>query len=191
MASQHEEDTIINKYFGNQDNGVYVDIGAGDPIKFSNTYALYQRGWRGLVIEPYHIYHEAWKKERPEDVLLPIAVMHYEGEAEMCITATVGSWVGNEYKEQNKGELYKVPCDTMNNILEKHGITNLDFVSIDIESNEDNLISHWDLDKYKPKVICIERQIRGIDQRDRWEGLLLKRYYLDAVTYTNAFYKRR
>lgn len=192
MPSQQEEDKLIKDYLGGYATGCYIDIGAGDPIKFSNTHALYQKGWKGLVIEPFPESHKRWAELRPNDILLPIAVMHYNGEATMCRTATVGSWVGNEYAEKYSGEIYKVACNNIVTILRKYPeFQKAEFVSIDIESNEDNLLANWNFDLCRPKIICIERQLRGVDQRDRWEQYLLPFYCMDNVTYTNAFYKRR
>ena len=51
--SQQAEDLSIQRYFGEEKmNGFFVDVGAFDPIKYSNTYLFYKKGWRGINIEP-------------------------------------------------------------------------------------------------------------------------------------------
>lgn len=190
MPSQQEEDRIIDKYFGGSSEGSYIDIGAGDPVKLSNTYALYQKGWRGLVIEPYPATHERWYLIRGKDKLLPIAITDYEGDAKMAYTATVGSWVGDEYEERGE-KTYKVQCTTIIRLLNKYPeFKEAKFVSIDVESNEGKILSVWNFDIFKPEIICIERQLRNIDRTHEWDKYLLPYYIKDKETYTNAFYKR-
>ena len=53
----------------------YIDIGCYDPIKFSNTYKLYQKGWSGIVIEPNKIKTRNWKKIRPRDIIINSALV--------------------------------------------------------------------------------------------------------------------
>ena len=50
--SQFGEDALVNSLFRNKKYGIYVDVGAYHPILYSNTYALYRRGWRGFAIDP-------------------------------------------------------------------------------------------------------------------------------------------
>jgi len=191
MSSQQQEDEIIAKYFKNKENGKYIDIGAGEAEYLSNTYELYKKGWTGLVIEPFEKYKNGWAELRPKDILLPVAVSSVDGTVEMATTGTVGSWVGDEYKARGD-ETYTVDCMTMPTILDKYPeFKDADFVSIDIESMELPLLSKWNFDQCRPELICIERQLRGIDRRQEWEHLLFPYYVTETITYTNAFYKRR
>ena len=71
------EDTLAIKLFTariGQTSGCFVDIGAHHPLALSNTYALYKRGWRGLNIDATPGSMEPFKKYRPEDINLEIAV---------------------------------------------------------------------------------------------------------------------
>ena len=56
-------------------NNTYIDIGGFDPIKFSNTYKLYQKNWSGLIIEPNKDKAKNWKKIRPRDHIVNSAVV--------------------------------------------------------------------------------------------------------------------
>ena len=49
--SQFGEDAILEKYL-KEDKGFYLDIGSGDPVRGSNTYFLYKKGWKGILIDP-------------------------------------------------------------------------------------------------------------------------------------------
>ena len=56
-------------------NNTYIDIGGFDPMKFSNTYKLYQKNWNGLIIEPNKDKTKNWKKIRPRDHIVNSAVV--------------------------------------------------------------------------------------------------------------------
>lgn len=202
MGSQCGEEDLVHRFLHDVKEGKYVDIGAGDAVQHSNTLHLYEKGWRGLVVEPFNIYHASWKEKRPRDILLPIAVAGHNGSIQMCNTTTVGSWLGNEYvKEWEAGlrekdgrphDIYTAPCKTIKRIIEENpDFRNADFVSIDVESNEDNVLYGWDFDYFRPKLICIECILRGVDQRGRWENKLYPYYNQVDRTMNNAFYLRK
>ena len=52
MYSQNQEEKYILDYFASQSNGAFLEIGAFDPIRFSNTRALFEKGWHGTMVEP-------------------------------------------------------------------------------------------------------------------------------------------
>ena len=56
-------------------SGTYVDIGGFSPIKFSNTYKLYQKGWSGIVVEPNPVKTKNWKIIRPKDFVINAALV--------------------------------------------------------------------------------------------------------------------
>jgi len=65
VHSQYDEEKIIIDRFGPDHKGSYLDIGAGGPIDQSNTYACYQRGWRGLAVEPQANMVAEFRRVRP------------------------------------------------------------------------------------------------------------------------------
>ena len=97
MYCQHNEEELIAKYLSKVEKGVYVDVGAGYAKDLSNTYHLYLKGWKGLTIEPMLNMAAQHKEVRPNDINLQIAISNYDGEIEMCDTATVGSVIGDDY----------------------------------------------------------------------------------------------
>jgi hypothetical protein len=66
--SQFGEDRFLLRYFRDQTSGFYVDVGASHPFSFSNTYLLYERGWRGLNLEPAPDDFALLQRHRPRDV---------------------------------------------------------------------------------------------------------------------------
>jgi len=203
---QHQEERIINKYISKipkREKGKYIDIGAGDPIKLSNSYYYYLRGWNGIVIEPHSKYNKEFKKIRPKDILLRVAISDYNGKLEMCDTNTIGSFVGNYKRKKfpNK-EVFSIDCITINELIKKYPeFAEPDFLNIDIESNEDKALSKCNFTVFKPQVICIEYLCPGkddkgnflvrMDYRKRWEHYLLPYYEFKEVLGGNAFYVRK
>ena len=193
-SQDNEEDRIL-KYLSNVKKGTYMDIGCAG-AQLSNTLYLYKLGWRGLIIDPGLEYREGFKETRPEDLFLPIAITDYDGEVEMCDAATVGSWIGDKYKYEEglADKVYKAECMTISTLLDHYPkFKEVDFLNIDIESNEDKVLSKCDFNIFKPKLICIEYKIREIDMRYKWEHYLLPFYELKELLKgtSNAFYYRK
>lgn len=77
--SQHQEDLQVDKILNFRDNGFYVDIGAYDPVRFSNTKRFYDRGWHGINIEPDPVRFLKFQKHRPRDINIQIGIAKEEG----------------------------------------------------------------------------------------------------------------
>jgi len=186
-----DEDERIIKYVGSAKRGLYLDIGAGDPHTYSNTFHFYELGWHGLAFDPLPGYKELWEKKRPRDKFFPMAVNNYDGHVDMVDTATTGSYIGHEYIKDGK-EVYKVECISIPTILDKYPeYKECDFVNLDIETNEDKVLSRCDFANFRPKLIVVEYEVRHIDQRPKWEHYLLKHYALVDTVNNNAFYFRK
>ena len=200
MYSQDREEDIIFRYLNKKSSGIYIDIGAGDPEQISNTFHLYQMGWRGLLIEPFMRHHKAIKLKRPDDVLLSIAISDYDGEIDMCSTVSANTPLYKYY--YNSQHIYKVKCLTINTLIKEYPkYKDPDFVSIDIETGEEKLLSKCDFEIFKPELICIEHWCRGtddagkevtrMDYRPIWEHYLLSHYVRGKETAGNTFYLRK
>lgn len=201
--SQHREEDIILKYFPDALTipGRYVDIGGGWVTELSNTYLLYQHGWQGLVVEPYDVMYQGHVKYRPKDINLKLAISNYIGESEHLDTATIGSPIGNIYKNvdmmlrRDTGQPYDhyvVNCITMNRLIADFPeFAEPDFISIDIDTNEEKLLECCDFSKFKPKLIVIEYMVRDVDYRPRWEHFLAPFYVSREMVPGNIFYWRR
>jgi hypothetical protein len=194
--SQHGEEEIISKYLS-VDRGVYIDIGSGDPVEISNTYALYKIGWRGILVEPFIRYHEAIRDKRPEDKLCPNVICDRVGKMDMFDTAAIDTVIGKDYEVNlrlnGKPHLaYTVDCYTIKEFLEEYPETkSADFVSIDIETGEEALFKCCDFNIFKPTLMCVEYQMRGVDYRPNWEHLLTPYYEPKELLGGNAFYLRK
>lgn len=78
--SQQGEDMVVNSLLLDQRNGFYVDVGAHHPFRYSNTAFFYERGWRGINIDPNPEAIAEFRRWRPKDINLNMGVAAEEGE---------------------------------------------------------------------------------------------------------------
>ena len=143
-------------------NNTYIDIGGFDPIKFSNTYKLYQKNWSGLVIEPNKDKTINWKKIRPRDHVISSAVVEksYEKKVLKIFFDKKNSAMSTAYPLSNVDKLghYDASVIKFNEIISmcKNKYGNPSFLNIDIEGNEEKILMELkDLNFIIP-VICAE-----------------------------------
>ncbi len=195
------EDVILQRVFLDVPDGCYIDVGASIPFNDSNTYGLYQKGWRGVAIEPLPYYQQIWEQIRPEDVLLSVAVGEKTGSLTLNVydqalqissgsADTVKQWQNNcGWQPSRKVE---VPMLTLNQVIAEYlPNRSLHLLSIDVEGMENQVLNGLDLTSYRPWVIVIEATVPGTSTsaHQSWEPcLLLAGYsmvYFDGV---NRFY---
>lgn len=146
-------------YFQRKPNGVFCEVGANHPIDLSQTYFLEQQGWNGVLIEPLPDNVKLLKENRKAKVF-PVACGSPEDDPEVelhvagpgsAITKNLSNW-SLEYDES-----IRVPLKTLDTVLEEAKITEtIDFISIDVEGHELNVLKGLDLKKYRPKLFLIE-----------------------------------
>ena len=143
-------------------NNTYIDIGGFDPIKFSNTYKLYQKNWSGLVIEPNKDKTKNWKKIRPRDHVISSAVVEksYEKKVLKIFFDKKNSAMSTAYPHSNVDKLshYDASVIKFNEIISicKNKYGNPSFLNIDIEGNEEKILMELkDLNFIIP-IICAE-----------------------------------
>ena len=143
----------------------YLDIGCGDCRFLSNTYLLYTMGASGYVCDANQNYEKKYKKLRPRDKFLNYLITNSTSEnksffvTDMKELSTADEEKVKYLKENGfriKSEK-KVYTKTLNEIWDE--VTKekeIDFLSLDIESDEINLLENLDMTKHKPLVVCVE-----------------------------------
>lgn len=163
MFSQEGEDGILRRIFENQAEGFYVDVGAHDPQRFSNTYFFYMRGWDGINIEPNPGSIKRFNKIRPRDKNLEIGVAekartidYYQFE-ESALN-TFDAQTAMEYKKNNKFNKVAIEVKPLKEILQEHLPKNqtIDFMTIDAEGFDEEILKSNDWEKYRPAILLIE-----------------------------------
>ena len=157
------EDVFIRKFFKNKKKGFYVDVGCYHPILGSNTQILFKKKWSGINIDVSPLSIELFKKARPKDININLAVsdkkkilkLYFRKKINMLNTtskAIAKIHFKNGYKEK------KIKSDTLNSILDKSNYKNkkIDFLNLDVEGNELNVLKSLNFKKYLPTLICVE-----------------------------------
>jgi len=199
--SQYGEDVIIAELLKDVSSGTYIDIGSGDPVYLSNTYAFYEAGWNGLLVEPSSGYHAKILELRPRDVLYQGAISDHDGFVKFAHKKDMGviqdSWLFDEYKKeileaQGDENLIKIPCMPLNELIVKHPqFHGSQILSIDVEGTEERILKKTNFEWFKPRIICIEYSMRKVDQTEMWERYLLPFYELVYTTIGNKIYRRK
>src|SRR5262245_26066783 len=83
--AQNLEDVLLERVFGGKTNGFYVDVGAHDPERLSVTKHFYDKGWRGINVEPVPASHQKFVEQRPRDINLAVAAGREEGDRELFV----------------------------------------------------------------------------------------------------------
>ena len=149
------EDILVNRFFRKKNNGFYVDIGCYHPIKGSLTYRLHKKGWKGLNVDLSKISIDLFKLARPKDYNIHAAITDFDGETQFFENDMINQ---QNTLENNGTNLKKIKINAfkLQTLLEKLNIDNIDFLNIDAEGSDYKVISSLDLNKIRPKMICIE-----------------------------------
>ena len=164
--AQNFEDVILNRIFKDKESGFYIDIGAHHPVYDSVTKAFYDRGWRGINVEPLRDFFELLQRDRPEDVNLNLAVGEQKTTLEFFELqgsgfSTLDSNIAIKLAAERQLALscYEVSVTTLSEICQKYGSIAIDFLKIDVEGWEEQVIAGNDWDTFRPTVIIIEATI--------------------------------
>lgn len=201
--SQEGEDLILKRIFDDQKNGFYVDIGAHHPQRFSNTYLFYLQGWRGINIDAMPGSMAPFSHLRPEDINLEVAISDSSEELTYYIydEPALNTFSDELVIQRNKLAKYniinskKIKMQRLSEILDKNidESQKIDFLNIDVEGLDYEVLLSNNWLKYKPKIILVEElstSFMSISKESKTFYLLIdKGYELFAKTFNTSFYK--
>jgi FkbM family methyltransferase len=168
MYSQHDEQEYILQNCPVK--GRFLDIGAYHPTKFSNTRALYELGWSGVMVEPSPLPMEALLREYGNDeriTLIQAVVAPRGGQltklhvTQDALSTTDNAWF-NEFERRSgyRGGFYGSMLAPSVSIAYLNEFGPFDFVSIDTEGTSEEILREVVLSMNPaPKCICAETQI--------------------------------
>jgi FkbM family methyltransferase len=168
-------------WFKGKRDGFFIDIGAFDGICISNTYSLEKIGWRGICIEPIPSIYEKLVKNRKCECIN--AALSDNGIADgKFIQTKVGrsGFTRNMSKEmhiaaEEEGIIAEIDVKsvTFDTIMDKYDIKYIDFMSIDVEGSELEILGTINFDKYKFGLITVENN----HGKDRLKSFMKLRGY--------------
>jgi FkbM family methyltransferase len=202
--SQLGEDLIVRHIFSQLGiyKPTYVDIGAHHPSFLNNTFLFYQNGASGLNIEPDPFLFAEFAKKRPRDNNLNLGAS-FNGQEEEKDFYVMSARSLNTFSKaeaervQNFGsyhitEVIKVRVVNLNNLFKRYFEDGrIDFLTIDVEGLDFEIIKTIDFDLIKPKVICMETLSYAEDKSEKKNQELIdyitaKNYFVYADTYINT-----
>ena len=191
--SQTGEDVLIDKYL-NGFKGIYVDVGANDPHRFSNTKRFYLRGWNGINIEPNPINYQRFRVDRARDTNINCGIGTIKGMMTFYIMFpdTLSTFSKKKRDELvSQGYAYekkiKIPIVPLSTILDTYCRNkNISFFSIDTEGYDTVVLKSNNWKKYRPRIICIEsnNQQGAKKKTDKKNEIFLKKQGYIPIAYT-------
>jgi len=172
--AQNGEDRWLEAYFGGRRGGFYVEVGAYDGAHLSNTYHFEQIGWTGVLVEPDPDMAERCRLNRPASRTYDCAVVGPRNsgeivffrvaEAQVYSTTDLNSSHRQRLDKMGlKWEEIRVPARTLDSILAEVAAARIDFVSIDVEGSELQVLSGFDISRWKPAIVIVETNARRRD----------------------------
>jgi len=181
--SMDKEDLVIEEYFKNKNKGVYIDVGCYHPLQRNNTMLLYQKGWRGINIDISDFSIKLFKFLRPDDFNLNVAVSNKEGEIDMFFQkklSQLSTIKENSAKKAFQGNILnqKILSRKLTSILDegKYKDQKIDFLNVDAEGADFEVLQSLDFNKYSPELICIEVIEKDLENSDIFNFLYKNRY---------------
>lgn len=187
-----------------QGKGFFVEFGAFDGLQYSNTFALARlRGWQGPLIEASPELARECARNRPEATVINCALvspdragtsvsLHYAGlmsvvaEADGLSYAQERHVAAGKWLQGTKSHTERIRGMTLTAVFDACGVTDVDFMSVDVEGMELDVLGGLDFTKYAPAILLVETE-----SPDEVTDFLSPWYRLEAkASHHDYFYVR-
>jgi FkbM family methyltransferase len=201
--AQNHEDVVLARALRPDDRvGFWIDVGAGDPVVDSVTAAFAERSWRGVNVEPLPREYERLCAARPADTNLPVALGATPGLGTLFVEpavepeapdpdAPIGRALSTMVPElaaryRAAGQEFtpiEVPVWTLAQVVADHVRDGVDFLKVDVEGFEDEVLAGADWSTFRPRVVVVEATVPMSDEpaHETWEPMLLDAGYQFAL----------
>ncbi len=154
-------------FFKDQKQGFFLDVGANEPKKGSQTWFLEEQGWRGILVEPQARLAEKLRAERPQSRVVQVAcgapghppemTLHI---AEAASQSSLRKHLIGAHTKYVDAQVVKIM--TIDEILAEAGNPALDYVSIDVEGTQLEVLSGFSLKRHQPRLILVEDHLNNL-----------------------------
>lgn len=158
-----EEDLIILNYFKDINDGYYVDVGCYHPVHLSNTFLLHKKGWNGVNIDISEYSIDLFNYLRPRDTNINTAVTNFDGSTKFYYQkklSQLSSIKKNTATKRMQGKIDEkdIKAYKLNTILNntKYRYKKINFLNIDAEDSDFDVLCSIDFKIYRPDMICVE-----------------------------------
>jgi FkbM family methyltransferase len=196
--AQEGEDLVLARMFEQQATGIYVDVGAHHPIRFSNTYLLQRRGWHGVNIDAAPGSMAAFERLRPKDLNLEVGITAREETRAFHVfnEPALNTFDAERARSLERPpyklvEVREVRCAPLSKILRDHSVGAIDLLSIDAEGFDFEVLQTVDWDVARPRVVVTEhfsRDLAELFDSDLHAYMTERGYRLTSKTFNSLFY---
>lgn len=184
------EDVLLLRALSQITSGFYIDVGAYDPVMDSVTKVFYDKGWRGLNLEPNEVYFERLQDGRPRDQNLLVAASDQSGSLDFYVVEGTGlSTLDEDQARASAGDAHSirkvsVSAEKLATIWDQYvpPKQSVHFLKIDVEGAESSVIAGADWKRHRPWILVIEATIpnSSVPSNSSWEPALFEANYLPA-----------
>lgn len=184
--SQFGEDLFIDDFFKDQKNGKYVDLGAFHPMRLSNTYLLYKKGWSGTNVDLNQISIDLFNVARIKDKNICALISDEENLIKEAYFEHSWSAANSINSGDNLKIKKKMRTETFNNLIDH----DFDFLNIDLEGHDFSVLKTINFKKFHPKLICIEILSDGLNKDYIFEHMRQNKFIFLKNLGPSFFFKR-
>lgn len=191
---------MLWRAFKDVENGFYIDVGAQHPVIDSVSKAFYEKGWRGVHVEPVPEFADLLKADRPDEDVLQLALGNHSGVIPLFSIPGTGLSTQDQataHRHLDERSLasvvLQVPVLSAKVALKKYAGRTLHWLKIDVEGAERDVLEGWNFKDLSPMIVLIEatEPNRQVKTHHEWEHLLLsKKYEFAYWDGLNRFYVR-
>jgi FkbM family methyltransferase len=200
--SEDDEELRILEFFNRRRGGFFVDVGAYHYRDLSNTYRLEKEyGWGGVAIDAQEDFAAGYEEHRPKTHFFPFYVSDVDDDLRdfFIVKDRETQSTGIEENAQEKITQWKrklttvqIPQITLNTLLDSEGVEQIDFLNMDIELAEPAALRGFDIDRFRPELVCIETHAPVAEFLERY---FAEHGYVDVVRWSqpdwkNSYYVR-
>ncbi len=162
---QNGEDLILDRMLEKEDAGFYVDVGAHHPVRFSNTYLFYRRGWRGINIDAQPGSMRLFRKHRPRDINIECGVAARAGTLSYFRfnEPALNTFDESEAKLKDVApyriiDRVEVGVRPLRDLLAEFLPAGqaIDFMTVDVEGLDAEVLGSNDWKRYRPRIVLAE-----------------------------------
>jgi FkbM family methyltransferase len=198
--AQNFEDVMLWRALKNIDQGFYIDVGAQDPVVDSVSLAFYERGWRGVHIEPTQQYSTKLREARPDEIGEQVAIGSSEGllafyELNDTGLSTADPEIAKRHQDAGYSAVQTaVQVMSLDAILDRYAHKPVHWLKLDVEGLERSVLESWRTSACRPWILVIESTKPTTQEQSHadWESLVVEKGYSFAYfDGLNRFYVHR
>jgi FkbM family methyltransferase len=158
---------LVREFFRDTPNGFFVEVGANDPKKDSQSFHLEEAGWTGILVEPLPELASELRRVRKANVF-EVACSSPDRAGQTMTLHVAGPFSSFDPHLAVTGmradRTVDVKVDTLDHVLAQGGANKIDLMSVDVEGHELEVLSGFDFQRWQPRLILLEDHVSNLDK---------------------------